>query len=637
MTATSQASRSTAPANPEGAPARPAADLTRGVAAATLTIAVLTAASRVLGFVRETVYASVFGASGQLDAFLVAQGVPNLILGLVSGAIATAATPILAGYVARGQREQAARTFSVLANGVLLVVAAGLGLLALLAEDVVRLMAPGFPADRVALAAGLTRILLVASWFVTVMNLITGLLHAHRRFFGPAFTGIPFNLAMIAAALFFGQRFGAYALAVGFTVGSLLRVLVQLPDLRRTGFRHRWELDPADPGLRAIAALLPPLFLGYAVSEVNVFVDRMVGSTQVEGTISALNYAFRLVTLPHGLLAMALVQALYPSLGAVHAAGDRAAFRDLLQRGLGALMVVLAPMTVGLVVLRGPIVDFVYERGSFDARDTLLTSLALAAYGLGLVPMALRDLANRALYAWQDGRTPAAVAVIAMVVNVVGDLTLGRWFGITGLALATTLSFTVGFVLLAAHLHRRYRAIALRPLAGTAARVVVASVVAGVVMAGVYRECLARWTGPGEGTAGAATELALVAVPGLAGCAVYALALVLLRVREVADLWGAAGRLARHLPGWRPARAASKAEAGLTATASGSGPAGDTPGATPAAGTAPAAGEPGSTPGSTAGAAESAAQRDPGTTAPNRPPSRDCSPDAGRRKECRPR
>ena len=533
----------------------------QGVATATLLIALLTAGSRVLGFLREAIFASVFGASPELDAFLVAQGVPNLILGLVSTAIATAATPVLAGYVAAGRRDQAVRTFNSLALGVLAFVVPGLALLGVVAEPLVRLMAPGFDPGQVRLAAGLTRVLLIASLFVTLMNLLTGLLHAHRRFTGPAFTGIPFNLAMIAAALFFGSLYGPWALAVGFTVGSLLRVLVQLPEARGIGYRPAWVVDPADPGLRAIAALLPPLFLSAAVSEANVFVDRMVGSTLGEGIISALNYAFRVVTLPHGLLAMALVQALYPSLAAVAGAADGAAFRRLLQRGLGLLMAVLAPMTAALVALRDPIVAFVYGRGSFDARDAALTALALAAYGLGLVPMALRDLAGRALYAQRDSRTPALAAVVAMGVNVVGDVVLGRWLGITGLALATSLSFTVGLVLLLGRLHRGRRAVDLADLLVRAGRVAAAAVVAGLVMATAYRALLDRWQIPaaalGAGTAGAAVELGLVALPGLAGCAVYLLLLVLLRAPEAGDLLevglGMAGRLRRFVTGRRPA------------------------------------------------------------------------------------
>lgn len=546
------------PARPVGPGAGGRALAAQGVAAATLIIALLTAGSRVLGFLREAIYASVFGASPELDAFLVAQGVPNLVLGLVSTAIATAATPVLARYVASGRRDQAGRTFSGLATVVLLVVVPSLALLGLLAEPLVRVMAPGFGPEQVRLAAGLTRILLIASLFVTVMNLLTGLLHAHRRFTGPAFTGIPFNLAMIAAALLFGTRHGSWALAVGFTVGSLLRVLVQLPEARGVGFRHRWTVDLGDPGLRAIAALLPPLFLSAAVSEVNVFVDRMVGSTLGEGIISALNYAFRVVTLPHGLLAMALVQALYPSLGAVAGSADAAAFRRLLQQGMGVLMVVLAPMTAALVVLRDPIVAFVYGRGSFDGRDAALTALALGAYGLGLVPMALRDLANRALYARRDSRIPALVAVAAMAVNVAGDVVLGRWLGITGLALATTLSFSVGLVLLLGHLYRRQRVLDLGDLAARTGRVAVAAVLAGVVMDTAYRALLARWHVPvaalGAGTAGAAVELALVALPGLAGCAAYLAVLVLLRAPEIGELLEAGLRLLVRARGWTPNR-----------------------------------------------------------------------------------
>ncbi len=211
------------------------------------------------------------------------------------------------------------------------------------------------------------------------------------------------------------------------------------------------------------------------------------------------------------------------------------------------LMVVLAPMTVALLVLRDPIVAFVYGRGSFDARDAALTALALAAYGLGLVPMALRDLATRALYARRDSRTPALVAVAAMAVNVAGDVVLGRWLGITGLALATTLSFTTGLVLLLGHLHRRQRALDLADLLARAGRVAVAAVASGGVMQAAYRLLLARWDVPvaalGAGTAGAVVELALVALPGAAGCLAYLAVLLLLRAPEIGELYGAGRRL----------------------------------------------------------------------------------------------
>ena len=496
-----------------------------------------TAISRVLGFLREAVFAATFGASGELDAFLVAQGPQNLVVTLVSTAVVTSAIPVLAAQVSGGDTDAARTTFTAvltLVLGTLVVVA---GLMALLAETLVRLTAPGFDAEQFELAARLARILLGASALVAATNLLAGLLQAHRRFLWPAAVGIPFNVAMIGAALLLAGELGAVALALGFVVGSAARVAVLVPGLRTIGFRPALRLDLHDAGLRRILALAPIVLVGQAVGNVNVVVDRLVGSMQEEGTISALNYGFRLVTLAHGLIALALVQAVYPALGSASAEGDRAGLRELLRRGMGTLALLLVPIAVAAIVLREPAVGLVYGRGSFDAEDVGLTADAVAFYAFGLVFLAWRELIARAFYSHGDARTPLVVALVAMAVNVAGDLTLGRAYGVAGLAGSTSLSFAVALIMLAVALERRFGSVDAGELARLGLRLTIAAGIAALVM----------WLGlEALRDAGVTSELLLVLVPALVGAAAYATVTRWLAPRELRELGRAIRSIARR-------------------------------------------------------------------------------------------
>jgi putative peptidoglycan lipid II flippase len=314
------------------------------LARAAALIFAFTAVSRVLGFLRETVFAATFGASAELDAYFVAQGPQNIVITLVSTAVVTSAIPVLAAYVSEADEERARATFNAVFTLVLGALIAAAGLMAIFAEPLVRLTAPGFDDEQVELATRLARILLAASALVAATNLLGGLLQAHRRFLWPAVVGIPFNVAMIGAALLLAGELGAVALALGFVLGSAARVAVLAPGLREIRFRPALRFDLGDPGLRRILALAPLVLVGHSVANVNLVVDRLVGSTQAEGTISALNYGFRLVTLPHGLIALALIQAAYPALGSASGAEDRQAFRELMRRSLATLALLLVPV-----------------------------------------------------------------------------------------------------------------------------------------------------------------------------------------------------------------------------------------------------------------------------------------------------
>ncbi|MGH9271902.1 MAG: murein biosynthesis integral membrane protein MurJ, partial [Ilumatobacteraceae bacterium] len=481
--------------------------------------------SALLGFARDVTIAATFGAGAALDAYLVAQGLLNVVLGLLASAMAKASVPVIARGVDRGEVRSAHRTAAVALSVTTMVLALASLVMWLAAAPVLGVLAPGFDGVEQELAVRLTRIVLIASVFVAGTNLLAAVAQAHRRFFWAGVQGVPFNVVMIVAATVFGPRFGVAALAVGYVVASAARFVAQLVPLRAIGFRITASLQLRDRGFREMVPLLPALLIGSAVGNVNTLVDRAVGSTVGEGTIAALSYGWRVAALGELLLVAPLVTALYPALGVAAAGQD---LGRLVHRGLSAVAVILTPVAIVLVVLATPLVMLAFQRGSFDSADVERTAVALAFYAAALVALGWREVLARAFYAVGDARSPVLVAVAAMVVNVVGDLTIGYRFGIPGLALSTTLALVFAAFANTVQFARRHRALAMHDTLPMVARVGLAAVVGtllGLLATGqfderagesAWRALVEIWIGLAAVGAGFLGTLALVRAPELA-------------------------------------------------------------------------------------------------------------------------
>lgn len=501
-------------------------------------VAVLTIGSTLLGFLRDVVIGAVFGAGPSLDAYLVAQGLMNIVLGLISGAMARSITPVVARQ-AKGCTDACSGHRSVDVSVTVTMLVLGLGgiIMAIFAAPVVGVLAPGFGPEESELAVALTRVVLIATVLVSGTNLLAGVGHAHGRFGWAGAQGIPFNIIMIIAAAGFGPRFGVMALAVGFVVGSLARLVLQMLPLRSLGLRIRPSLDLKDPGFREIARMLPPLLLASAVTNVNQLVDRAVASTVAEGAITALSYGWHVVNLPETVIVASLLVPLYPAIGA--AGKDKAELRRLIRRGLTAVVVALAPLSAVLVVAAHPIVATLFGYGAFDAEAVSATATALRWYAVGLLFLGINTLFIRASHAVGDTVRPVVTAVIAMAVNVVGDLTLGPIWGVRGIALATTVSMGVAMLLNGLALVRRHGAVDLPDLARVSARVLAAT--APAVLVGLLLNPLTDgWWPVAHGGA-----------VGVAMLATFALVLAAMRAPELGLLREIVGDLRRRKRGPR--------------------------------------------------------------------------------------
>ena len=472
----------------------------RILASAAGLIGLFTLMSRVLGLVREMVVAWIFGAREAADAFYVAFRLPNLLRELTAeGSMSAGFIPVFSDYLATRSRQEARElahaSFTIVCVG--LTVISALGLLA--APWLVRLIAPGFVAapEKFELTVLLTRIMFPFLLFIGLAALTMGVLNSLKSFHAPALASSAFNVVSIAVMLLLlpWLERPVVGVAIGVLIGGLAQFAVQWPSLSANGMDFRWRWAPDHPGLKRMLWLILPTTIGLSVSQINLVVNTLLASLLPDGSVAYLNYAMRLIQFPLGLFGVAVATAMLPTLAAQASLGQRDLFRQTTAFGLRLVFFITLPSMIGLIMLRRPIIEVLFQHGAFDARATEGTASALVAYTLGLWAFAGVRVAVQAFYAVQDTKTPVRAAVAAMVINIALNLLLMRPLGHAGLALATSLSSMINFGWLLLLLNRRHGALPMRELARSHAQVAVASLAVAVICWPIGS--LAVWGEPG--------------------------------------------------------------------------------------------------------------------------------------------
>lgn len=434
-------------------PAEPKRNLVRQGAV----VASMTLLSRISGFVRDVVFANVFGAGFAADAFFVAFRIPNFFRRLFAeGAFNQAFVPVLARF--RQEPQAVLRAFvSRIFGNLGLIVGAVVVLGVVFAEPLVWVFAPGFADDgpRAVLAVELVRITFPYLGLITLVALSGAILNSHDRFAVPAVTPVLMNLCLIGAALWAalnspGQSsVVAVALAWGVLVAGCVQLAVQIPALAPLGLLTPPRLSYRDPGVREVGRLLVPAVLAASVAQINTLVDTILASQLVAGSISWLYYADRLLELPVGLVAVALGTVLLPNLSRLAAKENFADFRKALAWGVNAALLLAFPAAVALYLLATPLLASMLLHGEMQPLDIQLAALALQAFAPGLVGWVLVKVLAPGFFARKDTTTPFRIGVVAVLVNIVLNFALYRTMGHVGLALATSASGLVNAGLLA--------------------------------------------------------------------------------------------------------------------------------------------------------------------------------------------
>ncbi len=417
-----------------------------------------TLTSRVLGLARDQVLAALFGAGNDMDAFIVAFRIPNLVRDLFAeGAMSAAFVPTFTRHLTRHGKREAWRLGNNVINALVVITGAAIVLGIVFARPIVTAYAGGFASvpGKLELTIHLTRVMLPFLMLVAVAAAMMGMLNSLHHYFVPALAPAMFNVATIVCAFALVPLMPALglprimAIAVAALLGGVGQVAVQWRPLAREGFTYEPFLRWRDPGLGQVLLLMGPGTIGLAATQVNIFVNTLLATSQGTGAVSWLTYAFRLMYLPIGLFGVSIGTAVLPAVSRHAAIDDVDGVRATVSRGIAMMLMLNVPATFGLLVLATPIVRLLFERGHFLPADTVQTAAALRFYALGLVGYSTVRIASPTFYALHRSRVPVVVSVCTIAVNVILSVALVRVMGFRGLALGTSVAALANGLLLA--------------------------------------------------------------------------------------------------------------------------------------------------------------------------------------------
>lgn len=421
--------------------------------------------SNITSLVRTMLTANIFGASEILDAFNVAHRFPDILFNLVAGgALASAFIPTLTEFLENDDRQGGWQLISAIINWVIVILLVVCVIAWLFAGQVSAWIAPEFGASQLELTATLLRILLISPVIFGVSGLFMGVLNTYQRFLLPALAPTMYWLGMILGLLFLVPSMGIYGLAWGAVLGSGFHFVVQvLGILKLPDRKYSFVLGIRLPAVREVGRLMAPRLLGVSVVQINFLVNIIIGSGLPGGSISAFDFAFRIMTMPQVVIAQAISIAALPTFSAQIARGKPEEMRSSLAATLRGIIFLSLPATIGLIMLRNPIITLLYERGEFTKDDTELVAWALLWFTVGLIGHSLVEILSRAFYSMHDTKTPVGIGVVAMGLNIVFSFTFPGWFDsvgwmpIGGLALANSLATTLEMIVLLIIMHRRLK------------------------------------------------------------------------------------------------------------------------------------------------------------------------------------
>ncbi|MEQ8677457.1 MAG: murein biosynthesis integral membrane protein MurJ [Aggregatilineales bacterium] len=524
------------------------------IARSTLVVMIAFGVAKVISLGQTVIIASVFGVGTEWDTFVTANRIPELIFTLIAGgALAHAFIPIFSGYIARDEKDEAWRIASHVINTIFATTAL-VSLIVFFASPwlVANVVAPGFDAAGRSQTVELMRILLISTMIFSVSGIVMGILQSHNHFLLPALAPIMFDVGILFGVIFLLNPLGVHGIALGAVLGSAMHLGIQIPGLIR--FKARWtpELGFRDPILWKVIRLMLPRIAGLGVFSINFVVMNNIASRLGVGSVSALDWGWRLMQIPQTLIGTAMGTVIFPTLAALSEVGDQDGKRDAMSGALRFILIASIPSAVGLIFVGRPVISLL-ERGAFDASASALVYSTLQFFALGLIVHSALEVVARSFYADKDTLTPLWAALGGATINLVLSFLLSNvarveaslFFNriaapiipglspdvgnVGGLALANSLGvmFEVGFLLVI--LRRRWHGVNDNILASTVLKTTIASLIMALAIVLINT----AWAIIGLDDGGLVLTVAQIGVETGMGIIVFMVSAYLLRMDEI--------------------------------------------------------------------------------------------------------
>ena len=488
----------------------------------------LTLLGKVLGLVRDMLLGHTFATGMAANAFLTASRIPrNFFDAIFASAISASFIPVFNEYLEKRGKDEAFRLSSAFISVMTLLTATLSAIGMVFTAPITALLADGFDPDTAALCTELLRILFPLMLFTGLAFSLVGILQSLGEFNIPALLSAASNAVIILYYVLFVDRFGIHGLAAAFLLGWAVQVLIQLPALRRFGYR--WQPSLRHDGLHKIFLLAGPVLVSTWIQPLNLTIATRYAS-HIAGGASALEYANTLYTIVAGVFVLSVANVIFPEMSRFAAHEDDAAMGESISGTLNAMLFLLTPMAVGLAVVARPVVRLLYEWGAWDAASTDLTAGALMFLSLGMLGYGVQIILSRAFYAEQKGKMPLIAGVVSVIANMILCQLMLPLFGLPGLAIASAVSLILPALVLFIAAAKRYRGVVSGASLIDFAKMLLASAVMG---AAVWFAQGALATRLGDGLVSRAM---LVAAPTLVGVVVYFAFAVLTRISTVTQI-----------------------------------------------------------------------------------------------------
>lgn len=488
-----------------------------------IVVSVIAIFAKIVGFLREAIIASYFGATSATDAFFIAQNMPGMIFPAVCTSLSTAFVSIYVSLKVRNG-EYSANKFASSSFLSSLVLAIVLSIIALIImPQIVQLIAPGFDESTTELTIKLSRITMVSFVLIMAQYMLTALLNSNKLFYFAQISGLIYSITIIFILLILGEGQTVEMLTWTVIIALVIQVFFLYIFVKKKIKISFLSLN-FDENIKKVFYLSLPILLGNSIVQINLIVDRFLASGLESGAVSALSYTNSINSIVTAIFIVSLTTVLYPSLTEAVANKNFVDFSNALIRNMNLLIILLVPISILFSYNAIEFVTLIYERGNFDSNASLLTSNALFYYALGYVFLALKEIMNRGFYALGDSKTPMYNSLVAVGMNIAASVILVKILGIGGIALGTTISGFISAVFLLVSLKRKFSFISFKPMRSVLYKVVISALITIVTLLTIFNKSFSG------------NLFISVALSSTLIFAVYFLSLYLLRCQEVLSL-----------------------------------------------------------------------------------------------------
>lgn len=445
-----------------------------------LLIMILTILSKLFGFARDIILSYFYGASNISDAYLISLTIPGIIFAFIGVGISTGYIPMYSKIESTCGEDEGNKFTNNLLNILLMLCTVIVIFGILFTDQIVRIFAAGFEGQTLDIAINFTKVSIFGVYFTSFIYVWNPYLQLKGNYIIPALIAFPFNFITILSIIA-STKTNIMVLSIGNNLAIISQLLMSIPFIYKKGFRYKFTLNVHDKFIKSMMLIAIPAIIGTSVNQINSLIDKTMASTLAIGGISALNYANKLNGFIYGIFVMSIVTVLYPRISKMAADGNMDGFKESISEAINNINLLVIPATIGFMVFPQSIITLLFGRGAFDTNAINLTSGALFFYSIGMVGFGLREVLSRAFYSIQDTKTPMINSTIGVGFNIILNLTISKYLGISGLALATSISAIVTTILLFISLRKRIGPFGMKQISISFLKILFASLIMGTL------------------------------------------------------------------------------------------------------------------------------------------------------------